>query len=204
MKRFARLGLIPGFGVKKVEDEILGTYRDIRVNIVEAKLETGGKNSRVVFNGLLAELRFPGRLAGTTIVAKDGGPLGNAVRNFVQAEGLQRVRLEDPTFESRYQVYSSDQISARALLTPAVMQRMLDLERHTQDDPPRLLAEDGTLRVALPKGKADDLFEPPSIANPVGGSDMLLELSHDIGSVLEIIDAMLKLTPMAMPTPENR
>ena len=199
LKRLARLGLVPGFGVKKVEDEILGTYRDIRVNIVEAKLETGGKNSRVVFNGLLVELAFPERFPGTTIVAKDGGPLGNAVRDFVQAEGLQRVRLEDPTFESRYQVYSSDQISARALLTPAVMQRLMELERHTEDDPPRLFAENGVLRVALPKGKADDLFEPPSIANPVGGSDMLLELSHDIGSVLEIVDAVLELTPMAMP-----
>ena len=97
----------------------------------------GPKNSRVVFNGLLAELAFPGQSSGTTIVAKDGGLLGNAVRTFVQTSGLERVRLEDPDFESRYQVYSSDQISARALLTPAVMQRLMQLERHTQGDPPR-------------------------------------------------------------------
>ena len=204
LKRLARLGLIPGFGVKKAEDEILGTYRDVHVNIVEAKLETGGKNSRVVFNGLLAELAFPDRFPGTTVVAKDGGPLGNVLRDFVQARGLERVRLEDPEFESRYQVFGSDQISARALLTPAVMQRLMELDRHTQGDPPRLLAENGVLRVALSKGKSEDLFEPPSIANPVGGSDMLLELSRDIGSVLEIVDAVLELTPMAMPTLARR
>jgi len=204
LKRLAKLGLIPGFGVKKVEDEILGTYRGVPVNIVEAKLETGGKNSRVVFNGLLAELAFPSRFAGVTVVAKDGGLLGNALRDFVQASGLERVRLEDPRFEERYQVYSGDQISARALLTPAVMERLMELERHTQGDPPRLVAESGTLRVALSKGKTEDLFEPPSIANPVQGNDMLLELSSDIGSVLKLVDAVLELTPMAASAPAAR
>jgi hypothetical protein len=197
LKRLAKLGLIPGFGVKKVEDEILGTYHGVPVKIVEAKLETGGKNSRVVFNGLLAELAFPGRFSGVTVVAKDGGLLGNTVRAFVQASGLERARLEDPRFEERYQVYSSDQISVRALLTPAVMERLMELERHTQGDPPRLVAEYGTLRVALSKGKTEDLFEPPSIANPLQGSEMLLELSSDIGSVLKLVDAVLELTPMA-------
>jgi hypothetical protein len=204
LKRLAKLGLIPGFGVKKVEDEILGAYRGVPVNIVEAKLETGGKNSRVVFNGLLAELAFPGRFAGVTVVAKDGGLLGNALRAFVQASGLERVRLEDPRFEERYQVYSSDQISARALLTPAVMERLMELERQTQGDPPRLVAEHGTLRVALSKGKTEDLFEPPSIADPVEGGDMLLELSSDIGSVLKLVDAVLELAPMAASPPAAR
>lgn len=204
LKRLAKLGLIPGFGITKVEDEILGVYRDVRVNIVEAKLETGGKNSSVVFNGLLAELAFPGRFAGTTIVAKDGGLLGNAFRNFVQTAGLERVRLEDPQFESRYQVYGSDQIAARALLTPAVMHRLMELDRHTEGDPPRLLAENGTLRLALSKGKADNLFEPPSIASPAGGSDVLLELSNEIGSVLEVVDAVLELAPASMPPAASR
>ena len=126
-----------------------------------------------MFNGLLAELAFPGRFSGVTVVAKDGGLLGNAFRDFVQASGLERVRLEDPRFEERYQVYSSDQISARALLTPAVMERLMELERHTEGDPPRLVAEYGTLRVALSKGKTENLFEPPSIADPAQGDDML-------------------------------
>jgi hypothetical protein len=200
LKRLAKLGLVPGFGIKRVEDEILGTYRGIEVNIVEAKLETGGKNSRVVFNGLLVSLSFPGRLTGTTIVAKDFGVLRNAIFDFVQANGLARVRLEDPRFEDRYQVYSDDQIGARTLLTPAVMERLMELERHTEGDPPRLLAEHGRLQVALPKGVHENLFEPPSIANPAHGGDMLVELSSDIGSVLKLVDAVLEVVPMAPPS----
>jgi hypothetical protein len=196
LKRLAKLRLIPGFGKKRVEDEIFGAYKGIRLNIVEANLETGGKNSAVVFNGLLAELSFPGRFPGVTIVAKDAGVVGNALRDFVGAEGLERVRLEDPRFEDRYQVYSNDQVGARTLLTPAVMERLMELDRHTEGDPPRLLAENGTLRMALSKHKKENLFEPPSIADPAYGGDMLLQLSSDIGSVLKLIDAVLELSPM--------
>ena len=196
LKRLVKLGLIPGFGKKRVEDEIFGAYKGVRLNIVEANLETGGKNSSVVFNGLLAELAFPGRFPGVTIVAKDAGVVGNVLRDFTGAAGLERVRLEDPRFEDRYQVYSSDQIGARALLTPAVMERLMELDRHTEGDPPRLLAEHGTLRMALSKDKKENLFEPPSIADPAHGGDMLLQLSSDIGSVLKLIDAVLELTPM--------
>jgi hypothetical protein len=196
LKRLAKLGLIPGFGKKKVEDEIYGAYRGVSISIVEANLETGGKNSRVVFNGLLTELAFPGRFPGTTVVAKDGGVLGNALKDFVQSSGLERVRLEDPRFEERYQVYSSDQIAARTLLTPAVMERLMELDRLTQGDPPRLLAEHGTLRMALSKGKGEDLFEPPGIADPAHGGDMLVQLSSDISSVLKLVDAVLELAPM--------
>lgn len=109
-----------------------------------------------------------------TVVAKDGGVLGNALSDFVRASGLERVRLEDPGFEARDQVYGNDQIGARALLTPAVMVRLMGLARQTEGDPPRLVAKHGTLRVALSKGKAEDLFEPPSIADPVQGSEMLV------------------------------
>ena len=196
LQRLARLGLVPGYGKTKVEDEIFGTYRGVGINIVEANLETGGKNSKVVFNGLLAELRLPGRFAGLTVVAKDGGVFGNTFREFVRTSGLERVRLEDPRFEDRYQVYSTDQIAARALLTPAVMDRLMELDRHTEGDPPRLLAEEGTLRMALSRGKGVDMFEPPSIADPAHSGDMLLALSSDIESVLRLVDAVLELTPM--------
>lgn len=201
LKRMAKLGLLPGFGKKRVEDEILGTYRGVPINIVEANLETGGKNSSVVFNGLLAELSFPGRLSGTTVVAGDGGVFLNAMRDFVQAGGLERVRLEDPRFEGRYQVYSNDQIGSRALLTPAFMERLMEMERHAEGQPPRLLAENGCLRVAIAKGKAENLFEPPSIANPARGGDVLVELSSDIGSVLKLADAILDLAPLNLPRP---
>jgi hypothetical protein len=204
LKRLAKLGILPGFGKKRVEDEIFGAYNGVELKVVEANLETGGKNSTVVFNGLVAELAFPGRFPGTTIVAKDTGMFGNALRDFIGAAGLERVRLEDPRFEDRYQVYSNDQISARALLTPATMERLMELDGYTGGEPPRLLAEDGVLRLALFKDKKENLFEPPSIADSAAGTDMLLKLSSDISSVVKFVDAVLELSPVQMTPRSSR
>ena len=41
---------------------------------------------------------------------------------------FKRVRLEDPVFEDRFNVYSDDQVEARYILTPKIMNRIVELE----------------------------------------------------------------------------
>lgn len=43
--------------------------------------------------------------------------------------GEQRVKLENPEFENSFDVYSNDQIEARYLLTPNMMERLLALDQ---------------------------------------------------------------------------
>lgn len=43
--------------------------------------------------------------------------------------GEQRVKLESPEFENSFDVYSNDQIEARYLLSPSMMERLLALDR---------------------------------------------------------------------------
>lgn len=43
--------------------------------------------------------------------------------------GEQRVKLENPEFENSFDVYSNDQIEARYLLSPSMMERLLALDR---------------------------------------------------------------------------
>lgn len=201
LSRLSKLGLIPGFFRSTVEDEIFGQYRGVPIRILEAKLESGGKNNTVLFNGLIVQIDCPGRFTGTTLVTKDIGV--GAAQDVFGPSGLQRVRLEDPRFEDRYQVYGNDQIGARALLTPAIMERVMDLDAHAKDKPAQLLAEPGALWVTIPKHKDEDLFEPPPLSQPItSAGEMLTALSHDIGSVLAFVDAVLALDPLHAPTAE--
>ena len=180
-----------------MEDEILGTYRDVRVNIVEANLETGGKNSRVVFNGLLAELAFPGRFPGVTIVAKDGGLLGNAVRDFVQAAGLERVRLEDPRFEEPLPGLQQ---------RPDRRPRAADAGRHAAPDGARAPHAKAIRRACwrrtarcawrFPRGRRKTCSSRRASPIRSAAATCCFELSSDIGSVLKLVDAVLELTPM--------
>jgi hypothetical protein len=79
------------------------------------------------------------------------------------------------------------------------MERLLALEGGDAGDPPGLFAENGVLRMAIAKDKKGNLFEPPSIADPVRGGDQLLQLSADIRSVLKLIDAVLEISPQTRP-----
>jgi hypothetical protein len=63
---------------------------------------------------------------GLIIIAPERGRLGNWLSAPDAALGLSPVRLEDPRFEDRLEVFASDQVGARLFLTPS---RMEHLER---------------------------------------------------------------------------
>lgn len=44
-------------------------------------------------------------------------------------QGGKRVKLEDPAFEKRFDVYSSDEVEARYILSPAMMGYLVELDR---------------------------------------------------------------------------
>jgi hypothetical protein len=193
VKKLRDRGILPRYTRATAEDEIAGNYRGMAVSIVEAKLSVRqGKRSRVVFDGLLVGLTLPRNLHGTTVVVPDGGPLGN-LKGQWRSGGLERVTLEDPRFEKCYEVYGNDQVEARALLTPAFIERFMALEKHSGLAPPGTLAEGNVLTIACPKefGKGD-LFEPPVYWKPSGGQE-LIRISEDIEAVLAVADAVIAL-----------
>ena len=101
--------------------------------------------------------------------------------------------LEDPEFERHYEVYSNDQIEARALLTPAFMERFTALAATSGFSLPGALAEGNRLVVALPKSLGTGkLFEPRRYWKPAGG-EALVVLERDIRAVLSMADTVISL-----------
>lgn len=46
-------------------------------------------------------------------------------------EDYQRIKLEDPKFEELFQVYGTDQVESRYILSPALMSRMVEFRKKT-------------------------------------------------------------------------
>lgn len=185
-----RQRLFRHFDQMGADDEIFGTYRGVPISIVELALtEQVGKETRTVFAGLFTRITLPRALAGTTAVVIDGGALGNLRDAF----GGDRVRLEDPAFERVYQVFGTDQIAARALLTPAFMTRFLALGERTGFQRPLALSQGNDLTIALPKQGTGDLFEPPSYSRPAASRAALARLNGDLAAVLALADAVIDL-----------
>lgn len=122
--------LFPGYERDTGGDMIEGIYHDTAIMSANLCLESdrrdskGRKQTVTEFKGPVYHLGFPRRFRGITRVRRDSGWIGNKVRGLF-ANGLQRVTLEDPMFESVFEVYSSDQIEARYILTTGFMELLL-------------------------------------------------------------------------------
>lgn len=132
---FRALGLIP---FSKTQDVTLfnltGEYNGTTVNIMDVKLYDRSDSGELVqpsrilmFEGHLIRLEIAKSFSGQTIVRRDQG-IGQAK----QHQDLKRVGLVDPVFERIFEVYGSDQVESRALISPDLMQEILDLERITR------------------------------------------------------------------------
>jgi hypothetical protein len=125
---FQDLGLVERFNRSHFEDEISGQYGGLAFSLVDAHLkQKENKGTRTVFHGLLASFEMTRPFQGRTLILRHGGLVGNVLGGI--GRNLERVQLEDPRFEKSYEVYSSDQIEARYLLTPAFTERLIALEQ---------------------------------------------------------------------------
>lgn len=76
---------------------------------------------RDIFKGLFFAADFNKHFSGSTLVrAGKAGIFSGLFGNL--------VKLEDPRFSQHFKVYSSDQVEARYLLTPRMMERLLNLK----------------------------------------------------------------------------
>ncbi len=164
--------LFKAFNSNKGDDYFCGTYKDVEITISEELLqketvyfsETQNQFGDVVskrphvkkkkiFQGICILLSMNKNFIGRTVVLKDRG-LFNV---FKQISGLQRVKLEDMYFEDMFEVYSSNQIEARYLLTTAFMERMLKLTELYGGKSIQFNFMDNHLLLAIPTKQ--DMFE---------------------------------------------
>jgi hypothetical protein len=190
--------LFDDFDTANSNIEIFGTHRGLIISIVTLVLTSGaGKERRVSFEGLLVEVTLPRKLQATTAAIARTGGFGQ-FRDRLRTGGRQRVELEDPRFADSYDVWSTDQIAARALLTPAFMERLLALRGpdSNTDGLPLMLARDNRLTLAIPRVGRDH-FAVPSFRQAAASRTALIALHDHIAAVLAITDAVIDLDQTA-------
>jgi hypothetical protein len=185
LNRAVALGLLPAYEDIDADDGFAGRYRGRPITISEiAVTRKAGKSTETLFQGLYVEIGVSTPFRGTTILRdRDGRQPGN---------GLQRLRLEDPVFEEIYATWSSDQVEGRAVLTPAVMERLLVMADGQSFLPPLFLISGDRMVFALPAIVPGALFEPPGLETHVA-AQQLASLEADFARVFALADAMIDM-----------
>ncbi len=100
--------------------------------------EKKGRNGKVkkktvdVFHGLFFHADFKKHFSGITYVVPEKAKKDEnfLTKLFGFEKEFQVVKLENPEFERAFHVKSTDQIEARYLITPAMMEKMVYLRKH--------------------------------------------------------------------------
>lgn len=195
MSRLSNSNMFDNFDDETLEDYIRGSYKGVSIELVEALLTkevSNGKSRRTVevYDGLLFLLTPKKKFRGKIIVKRDHGAALNAIRGFFTTtfSDLQRVKLEDPEFENKFQVYADDQIEARRVLTTSFMQRLLDLGAVIGNNKVDCCFFDGVLLIRAPTGH--NYFEPRSPFSPVDFRKDFEKFIEEMAVIRKIVDTL--------------
>ena len=174
-------GIVPDYDRVNTEDLVRGSYKDVAIELFEAHLQKESRDKdnkrryHTVFKGLCITLSVNKNFRGKTVIVKDRGIFNIFAKNR-HMKGLSTVKLEDPHFEKKFEVFSNDQIEARYLLTTSFMKRLMDLVEILKAKGVQCSFYKEKLLIMLPAKK--NFFEPGSIFEPA-------TFEHDIKTILE-------------------
>lgn len=181
--RFVEAGLFRQYSSYDVDDAFVGTYKDCNIDIVEAEFTAGsGKNRSTVFNGLLIKLDMNKKFKGHTLLMEDKlfhkSPLSH----------LRHTELEDVVFEKKYDVFTDDEVEARYILTPKLMDKLAKIKMAFRSKSIRCAFLDGQFLIAMENHFLQDLFSLGSLTKPVSDPKQFTRLCRQFCSVLALID----------------
>ena len=192
MHEFLDFDIVPNYDFEHSEDNLSGSYKNITIDLFETHLQNethddkGRPRYKDVFKGMVCLFDVPKSFSGKTIVKKDKGALGNWFSKKIN--DLENVRLEDPRFEKTFEVFSSDQIEARTLLTPSFMERLLELKEILKGKTIECSFYKSSLLIMIPI--KHDLFELGSVFEPVDFAENSRTLLKELSIVFTIVDSL--------------
>lgn len=101
-------------------------------------------------------------------------------------EQLNKVTLEDVTFNKRFDVYSSDQTEARYMITTAFMERFYNIKTAFKAKNIKCSFIENKLIVAFQTNK--DLFEFGSLFKSLESPKAINELYNELSSILQMVE----------------
>ena len=165
------------------DDLINGTIDDFEFEMSEihTDYQTGhGKDRQIhnIFDGLFFIFTYKKNLQSRTYIYPDiaerflGKLFGQSLQSFINSNSNgDLVKLENPVFEKLFKVISNNQIEARTILTPVMMEKMVDFYKDVNQQPLYFGFKNNLVYVAISISRPmisktipnDQYFEPPSL-----------------------------------------
>ncbi|WP_187647628.1 DUF3137 domain-containing protein [Nitrosophilus labii] len=121
-------------------DLVVGKIEGVSVIFSDIHTEYKTKDSKgkihwhTIFKGLFFMADFNKNFYGKTLIYPDiaqkyMGFVGQFFQEILKKGELKLVKMDNPAFEKKFVVYSSDQIEARYILTPNLMEKIVKMKK---------------------------------------------------------------------------
>lgn len=191
-------GLFGFFDKHVADDSFAGFYNGVKIEVYEEKLTrevrtNKGRYDKKVFKGIVIVLDMNKKFSGQTIVYYDWG-IFNFMRfvpkykNRDEEIKMPRVVLEDCIFEKEFEVFSTDQVEARYVLTTAFMERILAVKQRFHGKKVQFSFFDNQLVIAIQTGK--DMFETTALFTTTARYGKMREVVSQFEAIFSAIDAL--------------
>ena len=183
------------------EDLVRGTYKGIPIRFSELKVQEvhhDGKNTtyHTFFTGvfMIADFHKDFRFRHWVLPDLAEAAFGQVFGNFLQKLKLpgrgHMTRMEDPAFEKKFVVYTEDDVEARYILTPKLMQTMMNLYERFRKGPSKIAFAflESCVFIAIPMPSGRNLFEMPSHGDL--GEVAVRQTLSELREILSVFDAM--------------
>ncbi len=198
---YKRINLIPDYNTIKSDDCFTGHYHNTDYVIEEFKaregsssnnifindlieglfaLYSGDYNERLVFKGAVVTVKMHKSFNGKTIIMSD------SKFHHSPSKDLHHTELEDIEFEKRFDVYTDDDVEARYLITPSLMERLNNMKLAFNAETISVAFNNAKIYIALHTGK--DLFSIGSLKKQVCDYEQFKTMFEEIYSIVRLID----------------
>jgi hypothetical protein len=194
LPRFQHYGLLPSYDRASFEDLLMGTRHGADFAIYEAHLEDestdqdGDTTWTTVFHGQVFRIDYHKEFSSETVIRRDAGMFN---RFSKPGKEFKQVGIASPRFEKAFEAWSTDQMEARYILDPIVLERFLELENLYHGKNVRAAFADGSLYIALETG---DQMKVGSAFEALDSQDRIETILKEFATIYDLIDVMIKPT----------
>ena len=140
----------------------MSEFRAMQIHTYRDRMGVQRRRKTMLFAGLFFVTTYNRHFPHELIVVPDLaekllGYVGTRLQSLNPMRG-ELIKLEDPVFEKYFAVYGNDQVAARTVLQPAIMEEMVRFREKTGAGV-RMSVRQGRFFAAVPLGR--DIFEPP-------------------------------------------
>lgn len=181
------LNIVPLFDEGEYNDYFKGFHNDVQFEIFNPTFFrtfrdfNDWKYRKQVFEGVVMKFYLNKKFEGHTII------LENSIHNLTPNPNLIRTEMEDVDFEKKYDVYTTDEIEARYLMTAGFVDRLQNLKLKFLAKKIRCAFKDNSFYIVFKKKNA---FEGGSLYRKLPDFKMCNSMFEQILAIYQLIDTL--------------